>query len=204
MNALVNCSPGGIFGQEERTFDDVKSILKAHLTRLQTTYVDLYLLHHAFAKSRRIEQYRALLALQEEGLIRSIGVSNWSKLHIEEIKAQGLPLPAVNQIEVHPLCTQRDLIAYLQQNNIVVVAYSSLAPLSSWRVAENQLSGKTEGDAQPNIVQSLSSKYGKSDAQLLLRWALQQEIAVIPKVLSLLSLSVCLSVCLSLTHTHTL
>lgn len=175
-------SPGGIFGAADRTFDETKEVLKHHLKRLNIDYVDLYLLHHAFAKTERINQYRALLELQKDGLIKEVGVSNWNIAHIEEIKAAGLPLPSANQIEIHPLCTQSKLIAYLNEHKIVPIAYSSLAPLSTWRTAEGQMSAKTQADAEPSLVQSLSAKHGKSEAQILLRWVIQHGYPALPKV----------------------
>ena len=132
-------SPGGLFGQKEATFEDVKMTFMTNMARLKTSYLDLYLLHHAYAKEERLNQYRALLDLQKEGFLRSCGVSNWNISHMEEIKQAGLPLPAVNQIEVHPLCTQQELVAYHFKNGIATVAYSSLAPLATWRAKEGQV-----------------------------------------------------------------
>ena len=132
-------SPGILFGQKEATFDDVKATFMTNMARLNTNYLDLYLLHHAYAKQERLNQYRALLDLQKEGFLRSVGVSTWNISHIEEIKQAGLPLPAVNQIEIHPLCTQSELVTYHVANGIATVAYSSLAPLAAWRAKEGQV-----------------------------------------------------------------
>ena len=123
-------SPDGFFGMPCKTYDGVMNSLKTRLDLLQIEYVDLYLIHHPFAKDERINQWRALVDAQKQGLIKHIGVSNWSEKHIEEIKSADplLPYPAVNQIELHPLCTQTALIPYLKSKDIVPVAYSSLAP----------------------------------------------------------------------------
>ena len=72
------------------------------LSRLQLDYVDLYLIHAPFSANHRIEQWRALVDLCEQGKVRSIGVSNFNISHIEEIKNNNLPLPDANQIELHP------------------------------------------------------------------------------------------------------
>ena len=150
------------------------------LAALGTEYVDLYLLHHAQpSKEDRIEQYRALVQLQQEGLARSIGVSNWNIHHIEQLREAGLPVPACNQIEIHPLCTQEPLLAYMRKHNITPVAYSSLAPLNSWRSAPNQASSKT--NRSDTRMARLAQKYEVSEAQVLLRWAVQHGYAVIPK-----------------------
>ena len=145
-------SPGGIFGQADRTYDETRELVLHNLKRLNTTYIDLFLLHHAFAKIERLNQYRALLDLQKDGFIKEVGVSNWNINHIEEIVAAGLPLPSANQIEIHPLCTQSTLISYLKSNGILPIAYSSLAPLSTWRTAEGQLSAKTDSNSVPNVL----------------------------------------------------
>jgi hypothetical protein len=74
----------------------------------------------------------------------SIGVSNFHIEHLEEIKAAGLPMPEANQIELHPWSQKPELIVYMRDNNIAPIAYSSLAPLSTWRVEPGQDSAKTE------------------------------------------------------------
>lgn len=150
------------------------------LAALGTEYIDLYLLHHAQpSKNERIEQYRGLVQLQQEGLVRSIGVSNWNIHHIEQLLEVGLPIPACNQIEIHPLCTQESLLVYMHQHKIIPVAYSSLAPLNSWRSAPNQAISKT--DRSDTRIAALAQKYKVSEAQVLLRWAVQHGYAVIPK-----------------------
>ena len=107
-------SPMGFPGGEipARTFEEILETLKQRLAMLETDFVDLYLLHHAFPRKERVNQWRALVEAQRLGLTKNIGVSNWSKEHIEEIKRSdpSLPLPSVNQIEIHPLCTQAPLI----------------------------------------------------------------------------------------------
>lgn len=175
-------SPGGLFGTPERTFDETKEVFLQHLQRLETEYVDLYLLHHAFAKNERVNQYRALLELQRDGCIKAVGVSNWNENHIEELREAGLPLPAVNQIEIHPRCTQHKLVSYCRDRGIETVAYSSLALLSTWRTAKDQASAKTEQDLAPELLVQLAEKYGKSEAQILLRWAMQHDFPILPKV----------------------
>jgi len=177
--------PGGVGDEVQKTYDDVINSFEVHCTKLGTDYVDLYLLHHAFPKSERLNQWRALVDLQKQGKIKEIGVSNWNISHIEEIKAANLPLPAVNQIEIHPFATQVPLISYLRENSIVPIAYSSLAPLSNWREGTDQhsLSSdlKVERQSKSTIINDMSSKYGVSEAQLLLRWALQHSYPILPK-----------------------
>jgi len=175
-------NPGGIFGQPGKSYADTIQTLKKTLELLQTSYVDLYLIHHPGAKKERLEQWRALCDAQKEGLAKAIGVSNFSEKHIEEIRAAGMKLPEVNQIEIHPLCTQTPLLAYLRANNIQPIAYSSLAPCSGWRVEDGQGSAKSEKHTkQMALLDALASKHRVSHAQVLLRWALQKGYPILPK-----------------------
>jgi 2,5-diketo-D-gluconate reductase A len=173
-------NPGG-FGQPSKTFDETIASVELHLRKLGIEYVDLFLIHHAYAgKESRIFQYKALLECQKRGLIIDVGVSNFSETHIEELKTEGLPLPSINQIEIHPLCTQTKLITYLKTNDIIPVAYSSLAPLKSWRI--NQESSKTtEDNSHYETIENMARKYSIAESQLLLRWALQKRYPILPK-----------------------
>ncbi len=158
--------------------------LKASLSRLRTDYVDLYLIHAPLCPEQRLDQWRGLLALQRQGLTRAIGVSNFGQAHLEEIREAGLPLPEVNQIELHPWSQKPELISFQTENQIASIAYSSLVPLSSWRARAGQGSGKTNQmrlDGEQSPFESMAVKYGVSEAQVLLRWSLQRGFAVIPK-----------------------
>lgn len=177
-------NPGGAFGQVGKTFDDTCETLHTHLSRLNTSYIDLYLLHHAFAKEQRLDQYRALIHLQSLGCIKHVGVSNFGIVHLEEIRSAGLPLPVVNQIEIHPVCTQQKLLEYMSMHEIIPVAYSSLAPLGQWRIEPTQGSAKKNGvrcDEETGIIESIAARNKVSPAQVLLRWAIQKGFAILPK-----------------------
>ena len=156
------------------------------LSRLQLDYVDLYLIHAPFPENDRLEQWRALVDLREQGKVRSIGVSNFNTSHIEEIKNNNLPLPDANQIELHPWSQKPGLVSYLTQNKILPIAYSSLLPLSNWRDVEGQGSAKTkemktDGAREDSPFKIMAKKYGISEAQILLRWGLQKGFPVLPK-----------------------
>lgn len=174
------------WGQPVKTYQSTIDSLDQSLTNLQMAYVDLYLNHAPLAGEQRLEQWRALVELQRMGKARAIGVSNFGIDHIEEIKAAGLPLPDVNQIELHPWSQKPELVAYLRDHGIAIIAYSSLVPLSTWRVALGHDSAKTE-DMQQASEQAdtpfkvMAQKYGVSEAQVLLRWGLQKGYAVLPK-----------------------
>ena len=179
--------PGGLVKvdrvkNKEGTFKSMEKSLR----NLDLDYVDLYLIHSPHAKSGRIEQWKALLELQEQGKTINIGVSNWGINHLEELVDEGLPLPSANQIELHPWSQKPELVTYLKDNNIDIIAYSSLVPLSNWRHKDGENSLKTEemykdGEDSQSPFKILASKYQVSEAQILLRWALQLGYAILPK-----------------------
>lgn len=159
------------------------------LARLQLDYLDLYLIHAPFKKQEFIEQWRALVDLKKAGKVRHIGVSNFTQQHIEALVEAGLPIPEVNQIELHPWCQKPDLVAYLKANHILPMAYSSLVPLTNWRTEPKLESAKTDkmqvlSKDKDFVINRLAQEYQVTPAQLLLRWALEQGFAVIPKSLN--------------------
>ena len=163
-----------------KTFDEVISSFNASLVLLGVDTIDLYLIHAPFGnKESRLIQWEALIHLQSLGKCKHIGVSNYSVAHLNEIKGAGLLMPSVNQIEIHPLCQHKDIVNYCRNEIIVIYAYSSLAPLASWRV--NQRSAKMEGDEEPPLIQLLANKYGISKSAVLLLWAVQHGYGILPK-----------------------
>jgi len=139
--------------------------------RLGLGYVDLLLIHSpGRSEGRIVETYDALLALQEEGLVRSVGVSNFGVPHLEALAAAGRPAPVVDQIEMHPwvYAKRRGLVDYCAERQILVTAYGSL------------FSGQ-EGALGQRPLAAAAAAHGRSPAQVLLRWALQKGFQVIPK-----------------------
>ncbi len=157
----------------------------ASLARLGLDYVDLYLIHAPYGGDLRLEQWQALLDLQARGKARAVGVSNFNENHLDEIAEAGLPMPDANQIELHPWSQKPDLLAHMAKNNIAPIAYSSLVPLTTWRTEPGQDSAKTEAmKADGAAFKDMAEKYGVSEAQLLLRWGVQNGYAVLPKSLN--------------------
>ena len=170
------------WGLPAKNFGTTTISLDNSLDRLGLDYVDLYLIHSPMTPSERINQWRGLVELRDQGKARAIGVSNYSKIHIEEIRAAGLPLPEVNQIELHPWSQKRELVKYLRENSICVVAYSSLVPLDTWRTAAGHDSAKTQQmRVSDGTLEKIAKKYQVGEARVLLRWGVQQGFAVLPK-----------------------
>lgn len=133
--------------------------------RLGLDYIDLYLIHWP-VKGKYTETWRALEKLYEEGVVRAIGVSNFNPHHLEDILATGQVKPAVNQVEFHPKLNQKGLRDYCREQDIQLEAWS---PLMRGRILEDE------------IIMSIAKKYGKTPAQLILRWDLQHGVVTIPK-----------------------
>ncbi|MEM7183707.1 MAG: aldo/keto reductase [Spirochaetota bacterium] len=174
------------WGQEPKNYEDTFIAFTISLEKLHLEYMDLYLIHAPFAENHRIEQWEALINLQSSGKTKDIGVCNYNIHHFEEIKNRGLPLPTINQIELHPWSQKPELLAYMKQNSIKPMAYSSLVPLSTWREKPGQDSSKTaemksEGKDNKSPIKKIAERLHVSEAQVLLRWAIEQNIPVIPK-----------------------
>ncbi|SDI38058.1 aldo/keto reductase [Lutimaribacter saemankumensis] len=173
------------WGDAPKTHDQTIAECDASLERLGLAQVDLYLIHAPYGGDQRLDQWRALLELKKTGKAQAIGVSNFNIGHLEEIKAAGLPMPDANQIELHPWSQKPDLLRYMADHGIAPIAYSSLVPLSTWRATPGQDSAKTdEMKADGGAFAEMATKYSVSEAQLLLRWGVQNGYAVLPKSLN--------------------
>ena len=163
----------------------IKSLDKS-LRNLDLDFVDLYLIHSPHAKNKRLDQWETLLSQQEQNKVKNIGVSNWGINHIEELNDKGYPLPAANQIELHPWSQKPELVSYLKEKSIDIIAYSSLVPLSTWRHKDGENSLKTDemykdSEDLESPFKKLADQYEVTEAQVLLKWALQLGYAVLPK-----------------------
>ena len=138
---------------------------KASLEKLQTDYIDLLLLHFPVTILRK-KAWTALEEIQKEGGARSIGVSNYTIRHLEELKKYSNVTPAINQVELHIFLQQPELLNYCKEHNIQVEAYS---PLAHAHNMDNE------------TVKTIASKHNKTNAQIMLRWLLQQDLVVLPK-----------------------
>jgi diketogulonate reductase-like aldo/keto reductase len=146
-------------------YDEALRAFDASLRRLGLNQIDLFLIHWPVPDGR-LHSWRALERIISEGRCRAIGVSNYTVHHLEELLSRAKTPPAVNQIEVHPWCQQRDVVAFCEAHGIAVVAYSPLTK------------GMKLGDRRLSIV---ASEVRRTPAQVLLRWSLQRRFVAIPK-----------------------
>ncbi|RHA38826.1 aldo/keto reductase [Cellulomonas rhizosphaerae] len=144
--------------------------------KLGVDYIDLLLLHQALpsAFDRTIDAYRALEQLLADGLVRAIGVSNFMPEHVERLLAATTVVPAVNQIELHPYFQQSQLQALDAKHGILNQAWSPIGGITSYRDAAKS----TFDDA---TLQEIAAQHGKTAAQVMLRWHLQQRRSAVPK-----------------------
>ncbi|MCG6188700.1 aldo/keto reductase [Maribellus maritimus] len=133
--------------------------------KLQTEYIDLYLIHWPKGK-RSAETWEAMEELYQKGKIRAIGISNFMIHHLEEFLPRCNVLPAVNQVEFHPELVQPELLKYCQEKKIQLEAWSPI------------IKGKVNNLP---VIQALAVKYGKTPVQIVLRWDIQKGVVTIPK-----------------------
>ena len=174
------------WGDAPKTYEQTIEAFEVSRSNLDLDYVDLYLIHAPSGGTERLNQWRALIHLKAVGLVNSIGVSNFTEAHINEIEAAGLAIPEYNQIELHPWTQKNNLLNHMSRYGIKPIAYSSLAPLSNWRTEPGQDSAKTDamradGEEPNSPFKAMAAKYRVTEAQVLLRWCLQKGYPVLPK-----------------------
>lgn len=151
---------------QDHGYEKAKSAFQRTLDRLQMDYLDMYLIHWPYGDF--LGTWKALEELYQEGKIKAIGVCNFTIEKLEELKAHSSTLPVINQIELHPVFQQKELQVYDRENNIVTQPWSPL------------------GNGNANLLnnadlKAIAEKYGKTVAQVILRWHLQEGFVVIPK-----------------------
>lgn len=149
----------------DQGFDNTLRAFEVSLKKLGMDYIDLYLTHWP-VEGKYTETYKAIERLYDEKLIRVPGVSNHHEQHLEEVLKVAQTPPMVNQIELHPYLSQESLRTFCKQQDIAVTAWS---PLGRGAVLEDE------------TILKIGEKYGRSPAQIVLRWHIQNDILVIPK-----------------------
>jgi len=149
----------------EQGFEETLNAFDRTLQRLGMDHLDLYLVHWP-VPGKRLETYRALERLYEEGRVRAIGVSNFTVRHLEELYGACQVMPAVNQVEMSPFLYQKELLEHCRGRNVLVTAFSPLAR------------GQALGDP---VLAEVAARHRRSPAQVMIRWCLQKGMAVIPR-----------------------
>lgn len=151
---------------QDHGYEKTNSAFQRTLNRLQMDYLDMYLIHWPYGDF--LGTWKALEELYQEGKIKAIGVCNFTVEKLEELKAHSTVVPVINQIELHPVFQQKELQVYDRENNIITQPWSPL------------------GNGNANLLNNaelkvIAGKYGKTVAQVILRWHLQEGFVVIPK-----------------------
>jgi diketogulonate reductase-like aldo/keto reductase len=150
---------------ENMYWEDIIPTFEQSLNNLRTDYADLLLLHFPVTELRR-PAWRLMERLYKDGRARSIGVSNYTIRHLEELLRECDTLPTVNQVELHVYLQQPELVAFCKKHGILVEAYSPLA--------------HGEGIDNP-VLAAIAQKHGKSPAQIMIRWCIEIGTVPLPK-----------------------
>jgi diketogulonate reductase-like aldo/keto reductase len=149
-------------------YDSAFTAFEDSRSKLGLDYIDLYLIHWPLpAQDSYVDTWRALIKMRDDGLIRSVGVSNFVPAHIDRLVDETGVTPAVNQVELHPYFVQSELRDYDRAHEVATEAWSPLAK-----------GGDLLTDQR---VVGLAEKYGKTPAQVVLRWHIELGNVVIPK-----------------------
>jgi len=146
-------------------YEPTLAAYQASLDKLGLDYLDLYLIHWP-VQGKYKEAWRALETLYREGRVRAIGVSNFQVHHLEDVMKDAEIKPMINQVEFHPLLTQKELLSFTKKHDIQLEAWS---PLMQGQLFDN------------SVLTAIAAKYSKSVAQIILRWDLQLGVVTIPK-----------------------
>ncbi|MGE7919755.1 aldo/keto reductase [Viridibacillus sp. NPDC093762] len=138
------------------------------LSKMGLDYLDLYLIHWP-GHDQYLDAYKALETIYKEGLVRSIGVSNFQVHHLENLLKETEIKPVINQIEFHPRLTQQEVRNYCAEHDIQVEAWS---PLMNGELLKDE------------TLQSIAAKHSKTAAQIVLKWDLQHQVVTIPKTMT--------------------
>lgn len=146
-------------------YEETLAAYETSLQKLGLEYLDLYLIHWP-VEGKYKEAWKALETLYKEEKVRAVGVSNFQIHHLEDLMKDGEVKPVINQVEYHPRLTQKELHAFCQKHDIQLEAWS---PLMQGELLDN------------DVLKEIAEKHGKSVAQIILRWDLQNGVVTIPK-----------------------
>ncbi|ASB66525.1 MULTISPECIES: aldo/keto reductase [Bacillus] len=146
-------------------YEETLKAFDTSLEKLGLDYLDLYLIHWP-VEGKYIDAWRALETLYRDGRIKAIGVSNFQIHHLKHLMKETETKPMINQVEYHPRLTQKELLAFCTEQGIQLEAWS---PLMQGQLLDHP------------VLQEIAEEYGKSAAQVILRWDLQNGVITIPK-----------------------
>ena len=153
----------------EQGYDSARKAFDRQLGLLQLDYVDMYMLHWPTPFDWRSgETWKAFDEFRAEGRVRTLGVCNFLPEHLERLHKETGEYPAVDQIELHPTWQQREVVAYCKAHNIAVEAYSPMA-----RGADL--------NAGDGVIERIARAHGVTEAQVILRWHIENGTIIIPK-----------------------
>lgn len=156
-------------------YDQTLHAFEKSAAKLGVDQIDLLILHQAYPKDfdKTIQAYKALETLLADGKVRAIGVSNFLPVRLERLLAETDVVPAVNQIEVHPYTQQRELQDFNREHGIITQAWSPIGGLRTYSDGDTPLTNDT--------IAAIGKAHGKTPAQVMLRWHIQEGRQVIPK-----------------------
>jgi 2,5-diketo-D-gluconate reductase A len=161
-------------------YDETLHAFDVSTRKLGVETLDLLILHQPapWQFDTTLEAYRALETLLADGRVRAIGVSNFTGEHLERLAAGSTVVPAINQIELHPYFAQKENEAANTARGIVTQAWSPIGGITFY---PGWSDGSGKNPLTDPVIAAIGAEYGKSNAQVMLRWHLQQGRSVIPK-----------------------
>ncbi|GAB3206121.1 aldo/keto reductase [Marinactinospora endophytica] len=158
-------------------YDDTLHAFDKSAGKLGIDQIDLLILHQPLPGEfeRTVQAYKALERLYADGRVRAVGVSNFMPDHLDRLLAETEVVPAVNQIEVHPYFRQSELLAYDTEHGILNQAWSPIGGITFYR------DGSKGSTLEDPVIGEIAAAHGRTPAQVMLRWHLQQNRQVIPK-----------------------
>lgn len=149
----------------DQGYDQTLKAFDESMKKLDLDYIDLYLVHWP-VKGKYLDTWKAMETLYKERRVRAIGVSNFKIHHLEDLLNNSELKPVINQVELHPRLSQLELRQFCKDKEIAVEAWS---PIARGRLLDDP------------ILKKIAEKHGKSTAQVILRWHLQNDVVIIPK-----------------------
>lgn len=140
----------------------VRDVVMDSIRRMDTNYIDILMFHWPVT-DHYVKTWKEMIKMKEEGICRTIGVANCHQHHIDTLQQETGVLPSINQVEVHPLFTQKPLLGYCKSKGIVVEAYTPLARMD-------------ERMTRLPLLKNMEKKYNKTISQLILRWHVQNGV----------------------------